>query len=258
MSDRPMRAIELNGKRVLVTGAARGIGLAIAEAFVELGALVLLTDVEEPTAAAHAERLGARSLRCDVTAEREVERAVGTVVEVWGGVDVVINNAGIEASAPLVEHTAEEFARIMAVNATGTFLGIKHGARAIADSGGGAIVNLASVAAVGGMPHGAAYAASKAAVVSLTQTAALELRTSGVRVNAVCPGFIDTDMFARALPELESMMGAAVLPVVEQIQHRLGKPIEVAQTVAFLASEASSFINGAAVPVDNALTARVI
>lgn len=253
---------DLSGKRCLVTGAASGIGRAIATVLVESGAQVMLSDVDETAVAKTAAELGAPSLRCDVGVTVEVERALRAAVEEFGGLDVLCNNAGIEQLSSLVDQTESEFDRILGVNVKGVWLGIKYGAPAIAASGGGAIVNTSSIAGLGGAPLLGAYAATKAAVVSLTQTAALELRPFGVRVNCVCPGLIETPMIDRLLGPLgqvtEAAIGIGAEQLVQNLQGRLGSPWEVAEAVAYLASERAAFISGVAFPVDNGLTARLM
>jgi NAD(P)-dependent dehydrogenase (short-subunit alcohol dehydrogenase family) len=249
---------DLEGKRALVTGAAAGIGRQIAEVFVEQGALVMMADIAEERVAKEAAALGQSSVACDVSISADVKRAVDEVVSTFGGIDIVVSNAGIEQIAPLTEHTESDWDKIFAVNVKSVLFGVQHGAPAIIASGGGNIVNMASVAGLNGCPLFGAYAASKAAVVSITRTAALELRSAGVRVNAVCPAFLATEMVARAIPQLEAGLGGSLEPIVEAIQGRIGTPREAAEVVAFLASDRASFVNGAAYTCDNALTARLI
>lgn len=253
---------DLTGKRALVTGAASGIGRAIATVLVESGARVMLTDVDEDNLGKVAAELGAASRRCDVQSADDVAAAVSATTDAFGGLDVLCNNAGIEQFCSLVDQTEPDFDRIVAINVKGVWLGMKYGAPAIAASGGGAIVNSASVAGLGGGPFLGAYAMTKAAVVSLTQTAALEFRPLGVRVNAVCPALIDTPMVDRLLGPLgqltEAAMGITGDQLVANIQGRLGSTREVADAVAYLASDQAAFVSGVAMPIDNALTARLI
>ncbi|HLF41772.1 MAG TPA: SDR family NAD(P)-dependent oxidoreductase [Acidimicrobiia bacterium] len=249
---------ELDGRRALVTGAAEGLGRAVAEVFVELGARVMLSDVQDDLVAKEAAGLGAASVHCDVTVAADVEAAVAATVDAFGGIDIVVNNAGIENIAALVDLKEEDLDRILAVNVKGVYFGIKYGAPAIIASGGGAIVNMASVMGLGGCPLLGAYCATKAAVISLTQTAAVELRDHGVRVNAVCPTFAPTAMVARGAPILEAALGQPLEPILAQVQGRLVTTREVADAVAFLASNRSSFVNGIAFPVDNAMSSRLL
>jgi NAD(P)-dependent dehydrogenase (short-subunit alcohol dehydrogenase family) len=249
---------ELQGKRTLVTGAAAGIGREIAQVFTEQGAQVMLSDVAEDRLAKAAADLGSPSVRCDVSRSSDVQAAIAATVEAFGGIDVVVNNAGIETVSTLLDLTEEELDRILAVNLKGVFFGIKYGAPAIIASGGGSIVNMASVAGLGGFGLLGAYCASKHGVMGLTRVAAIELRDAGVRVNAVCPTFLETEMVARGAPIIEAALQVEFGPVIQHFQGRLGTPREAAEACAFLASERASFINGVAFAVDNALTARLL
>jgi len=249
---------ELQGKRALVTGAARGFGRAISEVLLREGAQVMLCDVQDDQVSKTAEELGASSVRCDVSVASDVQAAIQATVDAFGGIDVVVNNAGIVHNYSLLDETEEDFDRIIAVNQKGVFFGIKYGAPAIIASGGGAIINMSSVAGLGGAPLFGAYAATKHAVIGLTRTAAVELRDAGVRVNAVCPGLAETQMTAELAPVVEAALGASLMPVVAAMQGRLVQPSEVAEAVAFLASDRASFITGVALPVDNTMTARLI
>jgi NAD(P)-dependent dehydrogenase (short-subunit alcohol dehydrogenase family) len=249
---------ELQGKRALVTGAAMGIGLEIAQLFTELGAKVMLSDIQDDVVAKAADGLGQPSVRCDVTVAGDVENAVKATVDAFGGIDTVVNNAGIAVIASLVDLTEEDLDRIMAINFKGVFFGIKYGAPAIIASGGGSIVNVASIMGLGGCPLVGSYCASKAGVISLTQTAAVELRDAGVRVNAICPTFAPTAMVAEGVPVIEEALGQSFEPVLEHYQGRLSTTREIAETVAFLASDRASFMSGTALPVDNGFTARLI
>jgi NAD(P)-dependent dehydrogenase (short-subunit alcohol dehydrogenase family) len=249
---------ELQGKRALVTGAARGFGRAISEVLLREGAQVMLCDVQDDQVSKTAEELGASSVRCDVSVASDVQAAIQATVDAFGGIDVVVNNAGIVHNYSLLDETEEDFDRIIAVNQKGVFFGIKYGAPAIIASGGGAIINMSSVAGLGGAPLFGAYAATKHAVIGLTRTAAVELRDAGVRVNAVCPGLAETQMTAELAPVVEAALGASLMPVVAAMQGRLVKPSEVAEAVAFLASDRASFITGVALAVDNTMTARLI
>jgi NAD(P)-dependent dehydrogenase (short-subunit alcohol dehydrogenase family) len=249
---------ELQGKRALVTGAARGLGRRIAEVFKEQGAQVMLCDVQDDAVAKTADEIGAQSVRCDVSNSADVQAAIQATVDAFGGIDTLVNNAGIVHNYTMLDHPEEDFDLHVAVNQKGVFLGIKYGAPAIIASGGGSIVNISSVAGLGGAPTFGVYAGTKHAVIGLTRTAAVELRDHGVRVNAVCPGLAETPMTAELAPVVEGILGASLLPVVQAAQGRLVTPDEVAQVVCFLASDRASFINGAAVPVDNTMTGRLI
>src|SRR5918996_1076771 len=143
---------ELQGKRALVTGGARGLGRAIGEAFLAQGAKVMLCDVQDDLVAKTAEEIGASSIRCDVSNSSDVQAAIQATVDAFGGIDVLVNNAGIVHNYSLLDHPEEDFDLHMAINQKGVFLGIKYGAPAIIASGGGAIVNISSVAGLGGVP----------------------------------------------------------------------------------------------------------
>ncbi len=251
--------MELEGKRTLVTGAARGLGLAIATLFAERGARVALADLDGVAVDQAATGLGGESLglQCDVTKPEDVQKAIADTVAAFGGLDVMINNAGIEIGKPIPETSDEEFALLMAVNVGGVFHGIKYAVPALAQTRG-CIINMSSVAGLDGVPLLGAYCASKAAVIRLTQTAAIELREAGIRVNAICPSFIQTEMVDRLVAPFEAATGANFDDLAAQAQGRLGTPEEVAEMAAFLASDDASFINGSYYILDNALTASVL
>ncbi len=219
----------------------------------------MLTDIDEAAVQATAAELGdnARGVRCDVTNSADVEAAIAGTVEAFGGLDVLVNNAGIEIGKPFHEHEEAEFDQLMAVNVKGVFLGIKHAVPVLAGGGGGAIVNMSSVAGLGGVPLLGAYCGSKAAVIRITQTCAAELRPAGIRVNAVCPSFIDTEMVERLVDPFEAATGAQFGDVVALKQGRLGTAEEVAEMTAFLASDDASFVTGSSYVLDAALTANV-
>ncbi len=248
--------MELEGKRTLVTGAARGLGLAIAKLFTERGARVALADMDGATVEQAARDVGggAISLRCDVTRSDDVQQAIADTVAAFGGLDVMVNNAGIEISKPIPETGDDEFAQLMAVNVAGVFYGIKYAVPALAQSGG-CIINMSSVAGLAGVPLLGAYSASKAAVIRLSQTAAIELRDAGIRVNAVCPSFIQTEMVDRLVQPFEAATGVNFGDLAAVAQGRLGTPEEVAEMVAFLASDDASFVTGSYYILDNALSA---
>ncbi|HUR74057.1 MAG TPA: SDR family NAD(P)-dependent oxidoreductase [Sporichthya sp.] len=250
---------DLQGKRALVTGAAQGLGHAIAVLFAERGARVLLTDIDADGAAKAAAALpGAASLGCDVTSADEVQAAVDAAVAEFGGLDILVNNAGIEIGKPLTEHTESDIDKLLAVNVKGVFFGIKYAVPALIASGGGCIVNMASVAGLGGAPLLGGYCATKGAVLRLTEVAAIELRAHGVRVNAVCPSFIDTAMVDRLVDPFTAAVGLPFSDVVALKQGRLGTPEEVAETTAFLASDDARFITGAHFILDGGLTGSLL
>jgi NAD(P)-dependent dehydrogenase (short-subunit alcohol dehydrogenase family) len=168
----------------------------------------------------------------------------------------MVNNAGIEIAKPIPETSDEEFRQVMDINVNGVFYGIKYAIPHLAQTKGN-IINMASAAGLGGVPLMGAYTASKGAVIRLTQTAAIELRPAGIRVNAICPSFIKTEMVDRLVEPFEAATGANFGDLAAQAQGRLGTPEEVAEMAAFLASDDASFVTGSYYILDNALTASV-
>ena len=250
---------ELMGKVAIVTGASAGIGRAAAFALAAEGANVVLADVDvargEQVASDISDTGGtAIFVRTDVTDDTSVAALVSTAIARLGGVDVAFNNAGIEGTpAPTADCTPENWQRTLAVNLTGVWSCMRHEIPAMLERGGGAIVNMSSVAGLVGFATIPAYVASKHGVAGLTKTAALEYAEQGIRVNAVCPGVIDTEMverFTGGQPETQAAM-IATEPV-----GRLGRPEEIADAVVWLCSERSSFVTGQAIAVDGGFVAR--
>ena len=244
----------LDGKTALVTGAARGIGEAIARRFAEEGATVLLTDADEGAVRTVADDIGsgAGAHVHDVTDEEAWNAVAGWALERAGHLDVLVNNAGIFLAAPLGEITVEGFRRVQEVNQVGVFLGMRTIAPSMVARGSGSIINLSSLAGLVGSPMLTAYAASKWAVRGMTKSVAKELAASGVRVNSLHPGQIDTDMHARQrerTPELVDRLVAAI-PM-----RRIGDPREIADAALFLASDESRFVTGSEIVIDGGVNA---
>jgi NAD(P)-dependent dehydrogenase (short-subunit alcohol dehydrogenase family) len=242
----------LDGKRAFVTGGHRGIGRAIAEAFVSAGAHTAIADIEGADKAALEIGAGTVGVECDVRSADSVAAAVAEAIGELGGLDLLVNNAGVESLAPLHEMAEEEFDRLVSVNLRGTWLVYKHAVPALID-GGGAIVNIASLAGVVAFPLLGAYSATKGAVVRMTEAMALELRDHGVRANAICPGFVATDMVERAAAGFTAATGMPFDDLVTKGQGRLGNPCDIAALATFLVSDHASFVNGTTIVADGGM-----
>jgi NAD(P)-dependent dehydrogenase (short-subunit alcohol dehydrogenase family) len=245
------------GKVAFVTGAANGIGRAAALQFAREGASVAVADVSEQgnrETARMIEGLGGRALalRCDVTRAEDVKSALGKTIEAFGRLDFAFNNAGIEyAIKPAADVTEEEWDRIMDIDLRGVFLCMKHEIPLMLEQGGGAIVNTSSGAGIKGFKGGAAYVAAKHGVVGLTKAAALDYAASNIRINAVCPGIIDTPMMNRFSGGTAEGRQAVI---AQEPVGRMGRPEEIAATVVWLCSDAASFVVGHAMVVDGGQT----
>ena len=251
-------SMKFSGQVALVTGAGAGIGRATALAFAEQGLKVVVADIDLAAAEAVAKTIvdaGGEALcvRCDVTRDAEVQAMLDATRERFGRVDYAFNNAGIEIEkGKLAEGSEAEFDAIMGVNVKGVWLCMKYQLPLLLAQGGGAIVNTASVAGLGAAPKMSIYAASKHAVIGLTKSAAIEYAKKKIRVNAVCPAVIDTDMFRRAYEAdpKKAEFAAAMHPV-----GRIGKVEEIAAAVLYLCSDAAGFTTGHALAVDGGATA---
>jgi NAD(P)-dependent dehydrogenase (short-subunit alcohol dehydrogenase family) len=249
--------LDFSGKVALVTGAASGMGLATAKAFVEAGAAVVLADFNEDAvkaAAAELVAIGHRAIaiRCDVADDAQVAEMVDRTVAEFGRLDAAFNNAGVMARiAPTAESTREEWDRVIGVNLRGVWSCMKYELRQMERQGGGAIVNNASVGALTGNPGIGSYIASKHGVVGLTRTAALEYVKHGIRVNAVNPGLIDTKIARDVVSGSEEAYAeiAKHVPI-----GRAGRPEEIASAVLWLCSPGASYVIGHALTVDGGMT----
>ena len=247
---------ELTGRVAFVTGAARGIGLSVATALSQRGASVALADVDLPALQTATRSLGdgALAVEADVSRRDDVRRAIQETVEHFGGLDILVNNAGICPLRDFADVTEEEWDRVISINLKGLWLSMKYQiAQMLAQGDGGSIVNASSVAGLVGSRVGLAYSASKHGVTGLTRSAALEQAQTGIRVNAVCPGWVETPMtnpITDANPEFLDML------ISRHPIGRVGRPPEISGLVAWLLSDASSFMTGAAIPMDGGLTAQ--
>ncbi|MEV6806898.1 glucose 1-dehydrogenase [Streptomyces sp. NPDC051132] len=250
---------DFTGQVAFVTGASSGMGLATARAFATAGAAVALADIDEAAVHQAARELtdaGHRALAlvCDVTDEQQVAAAVDRTVDTFGRLDMAYNNAGIQVPpTDAAEESADQFDRVNAVNLRGVWACMKHELRHMRDQGSGAVVNCSSLGGLVGLPGRASYHATKHGVIGLTTSAALEYAPRGIRVNAVCPGTIDTpmvsDMIAKG--ELDRAAAQASQPI-----NRLGTADEVAQAVLWLCSPGAGFVVGVALPVDGGYVAQ--
>lgn len=245
--------VDLSGRPAIVTGAARGLGRCIAQSLAAAGAKVACIDINTETLAdtINAIRTAggtAEPIACDVTNGQRVNEVIDQVVKLWGGLEILVNNAGITRDNMIMRMKDEQWDAVLNINLKGTFLFTRAAAKPLLRSKNGRIINIASVSGLMGNPGQANYSASKAGVIGLTRTIAKELASRSVTVNAVAPGFIATDMTAALGEELLGKIRQEI-PL-----GRLGEPQDVADAVLFLASDAASFITGHVITVDGGLT----
>lgn len=242
----------LEGRVAVVTGAGSGMGKASVKVFVREGAKVVAGDIsgaEKDTAAEVGE--GVLPVHCDVTQETDVEAMIRRAVEEFGRLDVVCNVAGIAEGVMVTDLTMEHYDRTMDVDLRGVLLGMKHGIRAMLAAGnGGSVVNWSSAGGLGGSAYTSIYNAAKHGVIGATKCAAIDFGRKGIRVNAICPGFIHTEIMGANPDAMPGVLEKAALG-------RGGQPEEVAEVAAFLASDKASFVSGAIIPVDGGWAARL-
>jgi NAD(P)-dependent dehydrogenase (short-subunit alcohol dehydrogenase family) len=237
----------LDGRVALVTGSASGIGEACARRFTDEGAVVVGLDVQRTDVAAV-------DVTVDVRDEEAVARAVGDVMATHGRLDIVVNAAGVAGGGPVHQLGADEWDRVLDVNLKGTYLVCKHALAAMVAQRSGNIVNIASIEGIEGTEGGSAYNASKGGVVLLTKNMAIDYGRMGIRVNCICPGFIDTPML-RSVMDLDVMAQVRDRYRDAHMLGRFGKPEEIASSALFLASDDASFVTGHALVVDGGFTA---
>jgi NAD(P)-dependent dehydrogenase (short-subunit alcohol dehydrogenase family) len=237
----------LGGRVCIVTGAAQGIGEACARRFAREGAKVVVSDVEDARGQAVAQEIGGLYVHCDVGDKAQIDALVGKVMQELGCIDVLVNNAGIFKAAEFLEVTEADFDAVLRVNLKGSFLMGQAVAREMAQAGRGAIVNMSSVNAVLTIPTISSYNVSKGGINQLTRVMALSLADKGVRVNAVAPGTIATELAAKAVLTSEEAKNRIMMRTPMK---RLGEASEVADVVAYLASDAASYVTGEIVVVD--------
>lgn len=247
----------LEGKRVVITGAAANIGKATALLFAAEGASLVVGDIDEQAQRTADEAAGrgakATFVRTDVTSSDDMKRLMDAAAEAMGGIDVIVNNAGIQRSGSVTEFTEDDWDALMRVNPRSCFLGAKFGVPHLRRAGGGAIVNMASLAGVKGGPGLTGYSASKGAIVAFTKALAAELAPDRIRVNAICPGWVDTPFNQPAIdfmggPDRQKEVVQAVVPLGRQ-----GVPEEIATGMVFLASDMSSYMTGQALIIDGGI-----
>lgn len=241
--------MRLNNKVAIITGAANGIGYAAAERFIEEGALVFIADFDEDAGITAANKLGSQAIfaKVNVADRKSVKNLVATVMEQAGQIDILVNNAGITRDAMLTKMTEEQFQQVLNVNLSGVFHCTQEVIPHMIAAGSGKIINTSSVSGIYGNVGQTNYAAAKAAIVGMTKTWAKELGRKGINVNAVAPGFTETEM-VKKMPETILDQMRSVVPL-----QRLGAPRDIANAYLFLASDEASYVSGHTLHVDGAI-----
>ena len=253
--------MKLQGKYALVTGAGSGIGQATALLFAQEGAHIIAADMNAEALQATQQKMAERGLQVEtvvlnVTDEARVKTVIDQTLERCGRVDLLLNIAGIGSTQTAVDTDLETWERVFAVNVRGTFLMSKYLLPSMIQQNYGVIINMASVAGLVGLPDRAAYCASKAAVIGLTRAMAVDHVKQGIRVNAICPGTVDSPWVGRLLDAADDAAEARRKLVARQPMGRLGQPEEIAEAALYLASDAASFITGTTLAIDGGLTAQ--
>lgn len=251
--------MRLKGKVSLITGAGSGIGRATALLFAREGALVVAADKDEQQLEKTKKLIHQEGGKCeakfvDVSQEAQVANAIATVVNTWGQLDILFNNAGISLLKPVTDTTEAEWDKLFNVNLKGVFFGCKHAIPHMAKQGKGAIVNTASELAIVAQPLYGAYCATKAGVLALTRVLALEWAAKGIRINAVCPGPVATPMLQAEFDLADNPLDEEKLAIKSIPAGRLGTPEDIARVALFLASEDAQFVHGAAIVADGGKT----
>jgi NAD(P)-dependent dehydrogenase (short-subunit alcohol dehydrogenase family) len=254
--------MRLEDRVAIVTGAARGIGKGIAAEFVKEGAAVVLADIDDETAKETELELSTvggtvHVIRCDVGQEAEIQELFEETASSFGSLDILVNNAAVGVYMSVVDATAEDFDRAVAVNLRGVFLCMKHAVPLLRDGRNPSIVNIASVHSVQNVGGTAPYAATKGGVAALTRAAAVDLAPDGIRVNAICPGWTDTPLIRRIFDESGDPEGMRRSVERRQLLGRLGTPQEIGRAAVFLASEDASYVTGSLLFVDSGMTAQL-
>jgi NAD(P)-dependent dehydrogenase (short-subunit alcohol dehydrogenase family) len=248
----------LEGQRTIVTGAGSGIGKAISLRLASEGAKIALADLDETAAEAVANEITTDTIvhETDVTDAASIEDLVRRVVDEWGGLDVMVNNAGVGIASTVVDATEDDYDKMMNVCVRGTFLGMKYAIPAIRESGGGSVVNMSSIAALVGLKDRAIYCAAKGAILSMTRAAAVDHIEENVRVNCIAPGTVDTPWVARITSTYDDPEAARETMKARQPHGRLVTAEEIAAMAAYLASDDAASTVGACMVVDGGMTAR--
>lgn len=245
---------QLRGRVAIVTGAASGIGLATARTMVARGAAVVLADLDVEGGRAAQDDLAQQGdalfVPADMSVADDVAALMAQAVEAYGHLDVIVNNAGVQRSGAVAELSEQTWDLLMGVNPKTCFLAAKYGVPHLRSAGGGSIVNISSIAGLRGGPGQTAYSASKGAIVAFSRALAVELAHDGIRVNCVCPGWVDTPFNAPAIAFMGGREAQDALVTASVPMQRQGTPEEIAATVAFLASEEASYTTGQAIVVD--------